>query len=57
MSLNNKVGSMPYGFANADVYAQRNWGVLVSESADGRTALYMWDFGKGFKIFTFVFYD
>jgi len=48
---------MPYGFANADVYAQRNWGVLVSESADGRTALYMWDFGKGFKIFTFVFYD
>jgi hypothetical protein len=50
------VGSMPPGFANADMHAQENWGTKVRESADGRSALYVRDFGNGFKIFTFVFW-
>jgi len=48
------VGSAPAGFANADVHAQENWGTKVHESADGRSALFVRDFGNGFKIFTFV---
>jgi len=48
------VGSLPPGFANADVHAQENWGTKVSESANGHTALYLRDFGDGFKIYTFV---
>lgn len=50
------VGAMPPGFANADVHAVENWGTKVRESADGRSALYVRDFGNGFKIFTFVFW-
>ncbi len=46
----------PAGFANADVHALENWGALVSESADGRSALFVRDFGNGFQIFTFVFW-
>lgn len=48
------VASAPAGFANADVHAQENWGAKVSESANGRSALFVRDFGNGFKIFTFV---
>lgn len=47
-------GPAPAGFANANVHAQANWGTKVAESADGRTALFVRDFGNGFKIFTFV---
>ena len=50
------VSSMPPGFANADVHAVENWGEKVHESANGRSALYVRDFGKGFKIFTHVFW-
>ena len=50
------VGSAPVGFANADVHAVENWGEKVHESADGRSALYVRDFGKGFQVFTFVFW-
>ena len=50
------VGSAPVGFANADVHAVENWGEKVHESADGRSALYVRDFGNGFQIFTFVFW-
>ena len=46
----------PPGFVNADVHAVESWGAKVSESADGRTALYVRDFGNGFQIFTFVFW-
>jgi hypothetical protein len=57
-SFNSYDGSsaMPPGFANADVHAVENWGTKIHESADGRSALYMRDFGKGFKIFTHVFW-
>jgi hypothetical protein len=48
------IAAMPPGFAQADVHAQENWGTLVSASANGRSALYVRDFGNGFKIFTFV---
>jgi len=50
------IAAAPPGFAIADVHAQENWGTKVSESADGRTALFVRDFGDGFKIFTFVFW-
>ena len=50
------IASAPAGFANADVHAQENWGEKVSESADGRSALFVRDFGNGFKIFTHVFW-
>lgn len=45
---------MPAGFANANVHAVESWGTKIHESADGRTALYVLDFGNGFRIFTFV---
>jgi hypothetical protein len=50
------VGAMPPGFANADMHAVENWGEKVHESADGRSALYVRDFGNGFKVFTHVFW-
>jgi hypothetical protein len=50
------IAAMPAGFANADVHAQENWGEKVSESADGRSALFVRDFGNGFRIFTHVFW-
>jgi len=50
------VASAPAGFENANVHAQENWGAKVSESADGHSALFVRDFGNGYKIFTFVFW-
>jgi hypothetical protein len=50
------VGAAPAGFENADVHAQENWGTKVRESADGRSAIFVRDFGKGNQIFTFVFW-
>jgi hypothetical protein len=46
------VGAAPAGFANANVHAIENWGEKVSDN--GKTALFVRDFGDGFKIFTFV---
>ena len=46
----------PPGFMNADMHAQENWGEKVSESASGRSAIYVQDFGNGFKIITHVFW-
>lgn len=46
----------PAGFTNADVQAQANWGEKIEGSADGHSDLYVRDFGKGLKIFTFVFW-
>ena len=48
------IGSAPPGFANADVHAVENWGTKVSDEANERSALYVRDFGNGYKIFTFV---
>ena len=45
---------MPAGFANADVHAQENWGEKVSDN--GKSALFVRDFGNGNQIFTFVFW-
>ena len=52
----DSANSMPPGFANANVHAVENWGEKVHESANGRSALYVRDFGDGFKIFTHVFW-
>jgi hypothetical protein len=46
----------PAGFAMADLQAVDNWGTLVEASPDGHSALYVRDFGKGYLIFTFVFW-
>jgi hypothetical protein len=48
----NTAKSLPPGFANADVHAVENWGDKVSDN--GKTALFVRDFGQGNKIFTFV---
>jgi hypothetical protein len=50
------LGKAPSGFANAELESVDSWGALVSASADGHSALYVRDFGKGFQIFTFVFW-
>lgn len=50
------IASLPAGFANADVHAQENWGTKVRESANGRSAIFLRDFGDGNLIFTFVFW-
>jgi len=55
-SFNAPAVEAPAGFANANVQAVENWGEKVHESADGRSALYVRDFGRGFKIFTHVFW-
>lgn len=49
-----KPGGKPNGFDNANLHAQEAWGIRVHESANGRSALFVRDFGNGYKIFTFV---
>ena len=46
------IAAMPAGFANADMHAIENWGEKVSDN--GKTALFVRDFGNDFKVFTFV---
>jgi len=53
-SYTGPAAAMPPGFANANVHAQENWGEKIHESANGRSALYVRDFGDGNQIFTFV---
>lgn len=55
-SYSGPAAAMPPGFANADVHAQENWGEKIHESADGRSAIFVRDFGNGNQIFTFVFW-
>jgi hypothetical protein len=45
---------MPPGFANADVHAQENWGEKVSDN--GKTAIFLREFGDDNQIVTFVFW-
>lgn len=54
LDASTTIASAPAGFANADVHAQENWGAKVYESADGRSAIFVRDFGNDFKVFTFV---
>lgn len=46
------IGSTPAGFANADVHAIENWGQKVSDN--GKTAIFVRDFGDENQIVTFV---
>ena len=48
------IGAMPAGFANADVHAVENWGEKVSDN--GKAAVFVKDFGNGYKIITHVFW-
>jgi hypothetical protein len=45
---------MPSEMVNGDFSSPSEWGKLVSQSQDGLTATYERDFGKGFKVVTFV---
>ena len=53
-TINAALKDAPPGFANADMHAQENWGAKVRDSANGRSSLFVRDFGNGYKIFTFV---
>ncbi len=44
----------PAGFANTDVSAQAAWGRMVARSGDGSEAVFVRDFGNGFRIITHV---
>src|SRR6266540_954619 len=46
------IGATPAGFANADMHAIENWGEKVEDN--GKTALFVRDFGNGYNIITFV---
>jgi hypothetical protein len=46
------IGAAPAGFANADMHAIENWGEKVSDN--GKVALFVRDFGNGYKIITYV---
>lgn len=48
------IAAVPAGFANADVHAQAAWGRMVARSADGHSAVFVRDFGNGFRIITHV---
>lgn len=50
------IKAMPQGFLNADVSAQAAWGRMVARSADGSTAVFVREFGNGFRIITHVFW-
>lgn len=56
LDSSSTVGAAPAGFETVDVHAQENWGQLVRTSADGRSSLYVRNFGRGNQIFTFVFW-
>ena len=45
---------LPAAVANADVSTRAQWGKLVRQSRDGRSAIYERDFGGGHKVVTFV---
>ena len=48
------IGNMPADMAKGEFNLPSEWGKLVSQSKNGRSATYERDFGKGFKVVTFV---
>lgn len=50
------VGAMPAEMAEGDFSSPSAWGKLVSSTHNGAAALYELDFGRGHKIFTFVYW-
>lgn len=52
--LTSTIASLPVGFAKADMQAQSNWGTKVHEAADGRSALFVRQFGAGLEVYTHV---
>lgn len=52
----NSAGAEVQAFLNADVQTVESWGTVLSQAADGRSSLYVRDFGNGLKTFTFVFW-
>lgn len=45
---------LPRGFLEADVQAEANWGEKVHENANGRSAIFVKDFGSGLQVVTHV---
>ena len=54
MDSTTTIDAMPPGFANADMHAVENWGEKVSDN--GKAAVYVRDFGNGYKVITHVFW-
>jgi len=50
------IAAAPAGFLHADVSARAAWGRLVATSANGAEAIFVRDFGNGFRIITHVFW-
>jgi hypothetical protein len=48
------IGNMPAEMAKGDFNTPNEWGKLVSQSRSGHTSIYERDFGRGFKVVTFV---
>jgi hypothetical protein len=48
---------LPNAMVDGDFNTRGEWGKLVSQSADRTTAIFERDFGRGFKIVTFVIYS
>lgn len=46
--------SLPAGFANADLHAVSSWGRKVHEAPDGRSAVFVRQFGGGREVYTHV---
>ncbi len=54
LDSSSTIGAAPKGFESANMEARKNWGQLVRTSANGRSSLFVRDFGGGNKVFTFV---
>jgi len=49
--------ALPSGMTLPDFSDKKNWGKLVSRSANGKAEVYELDFGNGYKILTHVFWS
>lgn len=54
LDASSTIAAMPAGFANADLHARASWGAKVHESADGHSAVFVRDFGGGYRVYTHV---
>ena len=54
MDSTSTISAMPPGFANADMHVVENWGQKVSDN--GKAAVFVRDFGDGYKVITHVFW-
>ncbi|MDL1894652.1 hypothetical protein FBQ82_00120 [Anaerolineae bacterium CFX7] len=56
LDSSSTIGAAPEAFINADLSERAQWGRLVRTSGNGRTSLFVRNFGGGNKVFTFVYW-